>query len=121
MSEWVEFKKSFTQKQEDALWQYFIDHSRVQPTGYLGVLFYVKDVDDFWRRVYARANGDFMRYHKEDKEHRQLKYEHLMQELRAFRHRGNHISRRCTHIDEHGTLWERFMLRLYRRTRDNLF
>lgn len=121
MNGWIDFKKSFTQKQEDALWQYFIDHSRVMSTGYLGVLFYVKNVDDFWRRVFARANGDFQRYEKEDKETRQLKYIKLIRELRAHRERAEHISRRCNHIDSEGSLYEKLVLFLYRRTRKHLF
>lgn len=64
--EWYHFKKTFTQEQEDVLWQYFIDHSKIQPNGYLGIMFYIKDIDDFWRRLFARKNG-FARYEKVDK------------------------------------------------------
>lgn len=69
--DWRQFKKTFTQEQEDAIWQYIIDHSKVQPNGFLGVMFYVRDVDDFWKRVNARYTGQFKRYERLDKEHRQ--------------------------------------------------
>lgn len=65
--DWITLKKTFTQAQEDALWQYFIDHSKIQPNGYLGILFYVKDVDDFWRRLFYRYSGEYTRYDIEEK------------------------------------------------------
>jgi hypothetical protein len=64
MNEWKDFKKSFTQRQEDSFWQYFIDHSTVEANGYYKILFHVKDIDDFWRRLYARYTGEFKRYDK---------------------------------------------------------
>lgn len=70
MPKWIEFKKTFTQKQEDALWQYFIDHSQVQRNGYYMILFFVRGVDDFWKRVSSRANGDYKRYSIQEKEFR---------------------------------------------------
>ena len=75
MKDWIEFKRTFTQKQEDALWQYFIDHSKVQDNSYLGIMFYVKDVNDFWRRVHARHTGAFQRYNKFQKQYTQGKRE----------------------------------------------
>lgn len=60
--EWFDFKKTFTKEQEDAIWQYFIDHSAVQPNGNFRIYFHVKDVDDFWYRVFGRYTGDFVRY-----------------------------------------------------------
>jgi hypothetical protein len=60
--EWFDFKKQFTEDQEIALWQYFIDHSNIEPNGYHRIGFHVKDMDDFWKRVFARYSGDFKRY-----------------------------------------------------------
>lgn len=74
-TDWMEFKKTFTQSQEDALWQYFIDHSRIQPDGSYCIAFTVKNVDDFWFRVTARHLGEFKRYNKELKEEARLKME----------------------------------------------
>ena len=115
--EWMDFKKSFTQAQEDALWQYFIDHSQVQGNGYLGVMFYVRDVNDFWKRVHARANGDFHRYEKIDKETVQLSRDKIMRELRHCRWRSKQISDVCFTIDEHGSVVDKVVLGLYRWTR----
>lgn len=69
--DWITLKKTFTQAQEDALWQYFIDHSQIQPNGYLGIQFYIKNVDDFWRRLYYRYSGEYIRYDIEEKERHQ--------------------------------------------------
>lgn len=65
---WVDFKRTFTQEQEDALWQYLMDHSRVEVNGYYGVQLYFRDKDDFWNRVHSRATGEFIRYDVEKKE-----------------------------------------------------
>lgn len=85
MKEWIEFKRTFTQAQEDALWQYFIDHSVVQDNGYLGIMFYVRDVNDFWRRVHARHTGDFQRYSKLQKQFTQNKKESEMSKIRQLK------------------------------------
>lgn len=71
MDDWITFKKSFSQSQEDALWQYFIDHAQVQKNGYLGIQLYLRNVDDFWRRVHARYTGEFQRYDKLEKKKKQ--------------------------------------------------
>ena len=88
--DWTTLKKTFTKTQEDALWQYFIDHSRIQPNGYLGILFYVKNVDDFWRRLFYRSFGEYIRYDIEEKERYQdeqiarfLKYKKRINETRV--------------------------------------
>lgn len=105
MKDWTDFKKSFTQKQEDALWQYFIDHSKVQANGYFLIMFYCQNIDDFWRRLYARYTGDFHRYEIEEKE---VKLE------RAF---GESMSLRVQWIDEYGSLKQKINLWLFRKTR----
>ncbi len=85
MNDWTDFKKSFTSEQESALWQYFIDHSRIQPNGYVGILFYVKDMDDFWQRLYARYTGDFARYDVIKKEAILMKYQGLASQAKKAR------------------------------------
>ena len=69
--DWITLKKTFTKEQEEALWQYFIDHSMIQPNGYLGIQFYVKNVDDFWKRLYFRYSKEYIRYDIEEKERHQ--------------------------------------------------
>lgn len=44
-----------------------IDHSQIQPNGYFGILFYVKNVDDFWKRLFYRYSGEYIRYDIEEK------------------------------------------------------
>lgn len=116
MSDWTHFKKTFTQKQEDALWQYLIDHSKVQPNGYFGIMFYVKDVDDFWRRVYARYTGDFKRYDKLEKQHTQNQIA-----FNIMRSRAHRMSKRVDEIRNTGSLTEKLALKIYQRLRDFLF
>jgi hypothetical protein len=116
MNDWTHLKKSFTQNQEDAIWQYFIDHSKIQPNGYLGIMFYVKDVDDFWKRVYARYTGDFKRYDKLEKQMRQDSIAFSI--MKADSRRKSKVTDR---IDSDGTLKEKMILWLYRKTRDILF
>lgn len=116
MSDWTQFKKSFTQEQEDALWQYFIDHSRLQKNGYLGIMFYITDIDDFWRRVYARYTGDFQRYDKLEKREKQLNVACSIM-LADARKKSEVVNR----IMKNGTIKERALLWLYQKTRDSLF
>lgn len=61
------FKHLFTQEQRDSLWQYFIDHSKIQRNGYYGIIFYIQDEDDFYKRLYARYSGNYQRYDKLEK------------------------------------------------------
>lgn len=123
--EWHDFKKTFTQAQEDALWQYFLDHSRIQRNGYFCITFFVRNVDDFWRRLNARASGEFHRYEVEDRETAALQrreiYEKLLSELRYTRHISSRNSTISSEIDRAGSLWDRLLLRLYRYTRKALF
>lgn len=119
LKDWIEFKRSFTQAQEDALWQYCMDHSMLQPNGYWGIQFYVRDVDDLWRRVYARYSGDYHRYEVEEKAARQRLVLSTTKSLA--------MSRLCEHIDAHGTWWEKLVriaytkLQRYLRARANVF
>jgi len=108
MKDWIEFKKSFTQEQEDALWQYFIDHSRIQPNGYWWIMFYVRDIDDFWRRVYARYTGAIKRYDVKDKEDKQ----------NTVFSKG--MIRKITYIRNHGTPYQKLVGWAYRYSRNYL-
>lgn len=50
---------SYGEKQEykRMVWQYLCDHSLVQKDGYRRILFYIKDREDFDRRVQYRLRG----------------------------------------------------------------
>lgn len=116
-----DFKGTFSSSQKDALWQYFVDHSQVQPNGYLGLMFYVKNIDDFFERLYARATGEYKRYEVQDKETRQMNKEKMFSELVYFRKIARRNSNTCDRILKSGTLIERIHLLVYRKTRDYLF
>ena len=113
INNWVDLKKSFTQKQEDALWQYFIDHSKVQKNGFLGIMFYIKDVDDFWKRVCARYTGDFQRYDKLEKAEKQASTTAVYMANMASK-----MLAKVTHIEKNGKLLDKLMLKCYRISRD---
>lgn len=46
----------------DSLWQYMIDHHRMQPNGYYSFLIYAKGRQDFFRRLESRESDEFARY-----------------------------------------------------------
>lgn len=116
MNDWTELKKSFTQEQENAIWQYFIDHSKLQPNGFLGIMFYVRDVDDFWKRIWFRYTGEYARYDKLEKADRQEKVGWAMAKKDA-RKKAEVIKK----IDLGRNWWKKLILFIYRKSRDNLF
>jgi hypothetical protein len=115
MNDWTELKKSFTQRQEDALWQYFLDHSKIQKNGYIGVLFYIKNIDDFWRRLYARFTGEFKRYDKLERENQMANCA-----LNVMKKMGNNLNKTMTIIKEKGTMFDKIILKCYKMSRDYL-
>lgn len=115
-SDWVAFKKSFTNEQGEALYQYFVDHSRVQKNGYLGVQFYIRDMDDFWRRLFARFNGDFKRYDKLEKSHKQEMTGWYIMKKKADRHH-----KIVSEIEAGKNKRKKLALWLYRKMRNYLF
>lgn len=78
VDEILEKQKQF----KDAMWQYVIDHSKIQPNGYLGIQFYCKNRKDFFDRVKAREEG-FFRYEALTKEY---KVQSLQDKLRKYEH-----------------------------------
>lgn len=113
---WVDLEKSFNEEQRDALWQYFVDHSLLQKNGYLGIQFYVKDMSDFWRRLYARYSGDYKRYDNLERKHKQG----LM--AIAFEKRLASVNNeKIKKIEGGRNVYKKLVLFLYRRCRDILF
>ncbi len=111
-----EFRKSFTKKQDDAIWQYLMDHSEIQKNGYWKIYFYIRDRSDFWRRVWARYNKDFERYDLMEKERVQISKQ-LKLEKRALKTQSEEISR----IETSGTFKEKLLLSIYRFTYRKIF
>lgn len=112
----IKFVESFTKEQRDALWQYFIDHSKLQKNGYWGILFYIRDENDFWLRVHSRFTGEFSRYNKLEKARIQESIAYNIQKKMA--HRNDRV---CREIDGGSNYYRKFLLFLYRKTRDILF
>lgn len=113
MNDWKEFKKTFTQKQEDAIWQYMIDHSTVEKNGYYRIFFHVKNVDDLWRRMFARFSGDFKRYEKAEKEYQATVYANKLIEKS-----DRHLCQVVNKFDKGNNLWDKIVLKVYRLSRD---
>ncbi len=114
--QWQDFKKTFTEKQEEAIWQYFLDHSRIQPNGFWGIMFYIRDIDDFWQRVYSRYSGNFQRYDKLNKEHTQQ-----LQACFVAYGLHNKKDRLIKQINESGSVWQRTLLYVNKKTNKALF
>lgn len=68
-----------------ALWQYCIDHSKLQPNGYYGILFYVKDYSDLERRIKGRIAG-FSRYNISEKETSSAALKAKWEKIESFYH-----------------------------------
>jgi len=113
---WI--KNSLSEDVRKALWQYFIDHSKIQRNGYMGILFYIQDEDDFWRRVEYRYTGDFVRY---DAAEIEAEAERKSYEIIMFREMARRNSDICKAIDSGENVWKRVILWLYRKSRKYLF
>jgi len=116
LNSWRDFSETFTEDQRKALWQYLIDHSRIQNNGYLGIMFYVKDMDDFWRRVYARYNGDFKRYDILEKGDRMAKTSFAVQQKIATKR-----SKIIGQIIKNGSFSKKIAFFFYRKLKKYIF
>ena len=110
------FKETFTRKQQDALWQYFIDHSTIQKNGYYLILFYIRDENDFYKRLYARFTGNYQRYDKLEKQNENNKQYVFLQKKNADR-KGRIVKE----IDDGHNYYKKLILFIYRKTRGYLF
>ena len=111
--DWIKFKKSFTEEQRDALWQYIIDHSMIQPNGYHGIQFYIRNEDDFWERVNSRYTLEYFRYNKLEKQN-----EAERQAERFAEKLGRNTTKKIQKIDEGNKLFDKIVLYIYRKSRD---
>lgn len=116
MNDWTEFKKSFTQEQEDAIWQWMIDHSKINKFGFFIINLSVKNVNDMWKRIFARYNGDFKRYEILEKQEKQQSVNLLITQKRM-----KHIADVSFSIDNGKNYYRKFLLWIHRKTRKLLF
>lgn len=112
----IEFKETFTREQQEALWQYFIDHSQIQKNGFYGIQFYIRDENDFYKRLLARYNGDFLRYTKLEKQH--IVDSQTCVVAMSIARRNDKISRK---IENGSNYINKFLLFLNRKIRRYLF
>lgn len=107
---------SFTEEQRDAIWQYVIDHSMIQPNGYHGIQFYIRNEDDLWERLHARYTGAFERYNKLEKQNQADR-----QSLSFAEKLGRIVEKKIRKIDDGFNPIKKSALFLYRITRNYLF
>lgn len=103
-----------------AIWQYLIDHSKIQSNGYLGVLLYFRDKADFWRRVQSRYDG-YSRKDIEKIEEKACKQHIIWTTYKYYKKMSKKNYTIATRIDKDGSLKEKVCLWLYRKTRNYLF
>lgn len=111
--DWIKFKKSFTEEQRDALWQYIIDHSMIQPNGYHGIQFYIRNEDDFWERVNSRYTLEFSRYNKLEKQNQVDR-----QALQFAEKMGRNTTKKIKDINDGKNVFKKLVLLIYRKSRD---
>jgi len=114
--DWTEFRKTFTKEQEKAIWQYFIDHSTIERNAYWKITFHVRNVDDFWRRVYSRFTGHFHRYEILEKTHLQENKYWFVHKEEEFRRHQTALA-----IDKGRDYYKKLQLYLYRKLNKKIF
>ena len=78
--DWAIWANEFTKDQEEAIWQFFIDHGHIEKSGIYTVRFPIRDMNDFFRRVFSRKTGDYKKYKREEREMRMEKVKIQYQE-----------------------------------------
>lgn len=105
----------------DAIWQYFIDHSRLEPSGFVRINFGVEDEEDFWRRVQARKDGEFFRNDVEKMENEREEFRKIYQTFLIGQKISKRNAKRIEQIKSSGSLWERLLLRVYWLIKKQIF
>lgn len=116
----TEIETKIEPKVREAIWQYLIDHSQIQSNGYYGIQLYFLGQADFWRRVQSRMDG-FSRYKIKDKERRAESKQFDFLTFKFYEKNAKRNGEIANRIDKSGTLKEKLMIWLYRKTKKYLF
>lgn len=117
---------SYSEKQDYKryVWQFMLDHSNGKQNGKLKVVFYVKDKEEFERRVKYRLQG-FERYSEEEKNiEAQKKLDEFYLYKKAYENFRRIEERKCGiigQIDNNGKFIKRLLLYIYRKLDNYLF
>lgn len=113
--------KNLDQEVRNAIWQYFLDHSKRQRNGYYGFLFYVKDENDFWDRVEYRYTGGFIRNKMSDEEFEKSRNNNIFSELYYFKRIAKKHNEVVQKIKLENNFYKKIILFFYRKSRNYLF
>jgi hypothetical protein len=99
----------------EGVWQYMIDHSHILRDGRYRIIITTSGAANFWKRVDARIRGDYKRYNLEetDNEKQTLSFKIMKRKMDAF-------GKICSDVDKGNDYRKKFLLWLYRYTRDKL-
>lgn len=106
------FSKKVNQNVREAIWQWLIDHSKPADTGFYHIQFYLKDEDDFWKRVHYRYTGQYERYNKEERASR-MTWTYMKAQQRGAQEFGA----KCDRMEK-DKLYYKLIVWLYRTTRN---
>jgi len=106
----------------NAIWQFLIDHSRVENNGLLYIGIHVKDKRDFENRVLARKKYGYL---NNDVEYTYKKQRELFRRILESYYRKEEKTKRyervVKRIKKQGSLKDKVVLFLYRKTKKILF
>lgn len=113
---WLEFKETFSKEQQDALWQYFLDHARLQKNGYFLIFFYIKNSDDFFRRLHFRYTKEYIRYDRAEREKEQA-----TGDFWRMKNYSDNIFEKTEQIEQGKNIYKKFLLFVNKKIRKYLF
>ncbi len=106
-------------KGDDAVWQYILDHANPSPSGHMRVSFFLKDRNEWDRRINARRNGVYRRS-EFDMEKDWKSFENAHTAFVVHRNMQAEFNRRVSSIDNNGSVIEKGKLWLFRKLRKHL-
>lgn len=110
-----------------AVWQFIVDHMKVAQTGQKYANFIIEDESNFWERVAARENGYSTKEYSAINKTSMIRTEQLVEESRKlkltidYQNKLNLKKTKKFEAKEKGGLFDRMIVRIYKKTRDYIF
>lgn len=105
-------KNGHKKNEDDAIWQYFMDHAYPKGVGYI-ITFPIKDRWQWRDRIYARMNGVWRNEERTLEE----KMQRQMTEYKNTKYYLDNMNRTSSHILTKGSLYEKIVLWVYQKAR----